>query len=340
MSAIPSSIPPGLPQEMTVMAIPVPGGPDVLAPEKRHLPVAQKGEILIKVEAAGVNRPDVMQRMGLYPAPKGASDLPGLEVAGTVVDRGPGAGRFNIGDQVTALVAGGGYAEYCKVDERHALPVPSGLSIVEAAALPETFFTVWSNVFDRVGLKAGERFLVHGGTSGIGTTAIQLAKAFGAEVFTTVGSEDKRQAVLKLGADHAINYNTQDFVEEIGRITGGAGIHVILDMVGGDYVEKNWQVAAVEGRICQIANLNGVATEVNFNRLMMKRLIHTGSTLRPRDNDFKAAIAAALEAHVWPLIANGTIRPVMDSTFPLDRAADAHRRMESSGHIGKIVLTV
>lgn len=340
MSAIPSSIPPGLPQEMTVMAIPVPGGPDVLAPEKRHLPVAQKGEILIKVEAAGVNRPDVMQRMGLYPAPKGASDLPGLEVAGTVVDRGPGAERFNIGDQVTALVAGGGYAEYCKVDERHALPVPSGLSIVEAAALPETFFTVWSNVFDRVGLKARERFLVHGGTSGIGTTAIQLAKAFGAEVFTTVGSEDKRQAVLKLGADHAINYNTQDFVEEIGRITGGAGIHVTLDMVGGDYVEKNWQVAAIEGRICQIANLNGVATEVNFNRLMMKRLIHTGSTLRPRDNDFKAAIAATLEAHVWPLIANGTIRPVMDSTFPLDRAADAHRRMESSGHIGKIVLTV
>ncbi|NBN65264.1 zinc-binding dehydrogenase [Microvirga tunisiensis] len=335
-----SSIPASLPRTMTAIAITAPGGPDVLAPEERPLPVAQAGEILIKVAAAGINRPDVLQRMGLYPAPKGASDLPGLEVAGWIADIGPGVEGRSIGEAVTALVAGGGYAEYVKVDARHALPVPAGLSMAEAAALPETFFTVWSNVFDRVGLKAGERFLVHGGTSGIGTTAIQLAKAFGAEVFTTVGSEPKAEACRALGADHAINYNTHDFVDEIARLTGGEGVHVILDMVGGDYVEKNWQAAAVEGRICQIANLNGPAEQVNFNRLMIKRLVHTGSTLRPRDGAFKAAIAAALVEKVWPLIASGRIKPVMDSTFPLRQANEAHRRMESSGHIGKIVLTV
>lgn len=329
-----------LPAKMTAVAISEPGGPEVLVPEERPLPEPAEGEILIKVEAAGVNRPDVQQRKGAYPPPKGASDLPGLEVAGTVVARGQGAVMHEMGDRVTALAPGGGYAEYCKVPEAHALPVPGGLSMLEAAALPETYFTVWSNVFDRVGLKAGERFLVHGGTSGIGTTAIQLAKAFGSEVFTTVGSEEKAEAVRALGADHVINYKTQDFVEAIRDLTGGDGVHVILDMVGGDYVEKNWIVAAVEGRICQIATLGGISEKVNFGRLMMKRLVHTGSTLRPRDNAFKAAIAQNLKEKVWPLIEAGKVGPVMDSTFPLAQAADAHRRMESSGHIGKIMLEV
>ncbi|MBD8876844.1 NAD(P)H-quinone oxidoreductase [Roseibium polysiphoniae] len=329
-----------LPEKMLAIAITAPGGPDVLAAEERHVPVPLGEEILIKVEAAGVNRPDVLQRMGAYPPPKDASDLPGLEVSGTVVSKGIDAKSYEIGEKVTALVAGGGYAQYCKVHESHALPIPEGMSMIEAAAIPETFFTVWSNVFDRVGLKAGERFLVHGGTSGIGTTAIQLAKAFGAEVFTTVGSEEKAEAVRALGADHVVNYNKVDFVSAFLEATAKEGIHVILDMVGGDYVEKNWKVAAVEGRICQIATLNGFAEDVNFSRLMMKRLTHTGSTLRPRDTAFKAAIAAALKEKVWPLLSSGKIRPVMDSTFPLEQAADAHRRMESSGHIGKIVLTV
>ncbi|WP_346911864.1 NAD(P)H-quinone oxidoreductase [uncultured Roseibium sp.] len=329
-----------LPAKMTAMAISEPGGPEVLVPQERPLPEPAEGEILIKVEAAGVNRPDVQQRKGAYPPPKGASDLPGLEVAGTVVARGEGAVMHELGDRVTALAPGGGYAQYCKVPEAHALAVPNGLSMLQAAALPETFFTVWSNVFDRVGLKPGERFLVHGGTSGIGTTAIQLAKAFGSEVFTTVGSDEKAEAVRALGADHVINYKTEDFVEVIKDLTDGDGVHVILDMVGGDYVEKNWIVAAVEGRICQIATLGGVSEKLNFGRLMMKRLTHTGSTLRPRDNAFKAAIARNLEEKVWPLIEAGKIGPVMDSTFPLLEAADAHRRMESSGHIGKIMLEV
>ncbi len=329
-----------LPAKMTAMAISEPGGPDVLVTQERPLPEPAEGEILIKVEAAGVNRPDVQQRKGAYPPPKGASDLPGLEVAGTVVARGEGAAMHEIGAKVTALAPGGGYAQYCKVPEAHALPVPKGLSMLQAAALPETYFTVWSNVFDRVGLKPGERFLVHGGTSGIGTTAIQLAKAFGSEVFTTVGSEEKADAVRALGADHVINYKTQDFVEVIRELTGGDGVHVILDMVGGDYVEKNWIVAAVEGRICQIATLGGISENVNFGRLMMKRLVHTGSTLRPRDNAFKAAIAQNLKEKVWPLIEAGKVGPVMDSTFPLLQAADAHRRMESSSHIGKIMLEV
>ncbi len=329
-----------LPAKMTAMAISEPGGPEVLVPQERPLPEPAEGEILIKVEAAGVNRPDVQQRKGAYPPPKGASDLPGLEVAGTVVARGEGAVMHEIGAKVTALAPGGGYAQYCKVPEAHALPVPKGLSMLQAAALPETFFTVWSNVFDRVGLKPGERFLVHGGTSGIGTTAIQLAKAFGSEVFTTVGSEEKAEAVRALGADHVINYKAEDFVEVIKDLTGGNGVHVILDMVGGDYVEKNWIVAAVEGRICQIATLGGISENVNFGRLMMKRLVHTGSTLRPRDNAFKAAIAQNLKEKVWPLIEAGKVGPVMDSTFPLLEVAEAHRRMESSGHIGKIMLEV
>ncbi|WP_417678472.1 NAD(P)H-quinone oxidoreductase [Roseibium sp.] len=329
-----------LPAKMTAMAISEPGGPEVLVPQERPLPEPAEGEILIKVEAAGVNRPDVQQRKGAYPPPKGASDLPGLEVAGTVVARGEGAVMHEIGAKVTALAPGGGYAQYCKVPEAHALPVPKGLSMLQAAALPETYFTVWSNVFDRVGLKPGERFLVHGGTSGIGTTAIQLAKAFGSEVFTTVGSEEKAEAVRALGADHVINYKAEDFVEVIKDLTGGDGVHVILDMVGGDYVEKNWIVAAVEGRICQIATLGGISENVNFGRLMMKRLVHTGSTLRPRDNAFKAAIAQNLKEKVWPLIEAGKVGPVMDSTFPLLEVAEAHRRMESSGHIGKIMLEV
>ncbi|PVB62596.1 NAD(P)H-quinone oxidoreductase [Labrenzia sp. 011] len=329
-----------LPDSMAAVAISRPGGPEVLVLENRPVPEPGPGEILIRVAAAGVNRPDVLQRMGAYPPPKGASDLPGLEVAGEVVACGEGAGRHAIGDAVAALCPGGGYAGYCKVAQGHALPVPKGLSMTEAAALPETFFTVWSNVFDRSGLKSGERFLVHGGTSGIGTTAIQLAKAFGAEVFTTVGSPEKAEAVRKLGADHVINYRDEAFEKVILEVTNGEGVDVILDMVGGDYVERNWKAAAVEGRICQIATLNGVSEKVNFSRLMVKRLTHTGSTLRPRSDAFKTAIAEALEARVWPLIESGKIRPVMDSTFPLTEAAEAHRRMESSGHIGKIVLTV
>lgn len=326
------------PRMMTAIGFESPGGPEVLAPVQRPTPSAGPGEVLIRVAAAGVNRPDVLQRMGHYPPPKGVTDIPGLEVAGTIVSVGPGVSGLAAGNEVCALVAGGGYAEYVTAPQGSVLPVPAGLSMAEAAALPETFFTVWSNVFDRVGLTSGERFLVHGGTSGIGTTAIQLARAFGAEVFTTVGSEEKAAAVRALGADLAINYNTTDFVDAVLAATGGEGVHVILDMVGGDYVERNWKAAAVEGRICQIATLNGVAEQVNFSRLMVKRLTHTGSTLRPRDAAFKAAIAGRLREKVWPLIEAGTVRPVMDSTFPLREAAAAHARMEGSGHIGKIVL--
>ncbi len=329
-----------LPDTMTVVAISEPGGPEVLILEQRALPDVGDGDILIRVGAAGVNRPDVLQRMGAYPPPKGASDLPGLEVAGEVVAVGVAAHGHSVGDRVTALCPGGGYAEYCKVPAGHALPVPAGMSVLEAAALPETFFTVWTNVFDRCGLRGGERFLVHGGASGIGTCAIQLAKAFGAEVFTTVGSSEKIEAVKALGADHVINYREQAFEKVILEITGGQGVDVILDMVGGDYVERNWKAAAIEGRICQIATLNGVSRDVNFSRLMVKRLTHTGTTLRPRDDAFKSAIADSLRSKVWPLIESGQIKPLIDSTFPLSDAAEAHRRMESSGHIGKIVMTV
>ncbi len=329
-----------LPRMMTAVVASAPGGPDVLQVVERPVPAPGSGEVVIKVAAAGVNRPDVLQRQGHYPPPPGAPDVLGLEVAGSVAAVGAGVTGIAPGDPVTALVVGGGYAQYCLAAAGCVLPVPRGLSMTEAAALPETFFTVWSNVFDRVGLKAGERFLVHGGTSGIGTTAIQLAKAFGAEVFTTVGSDAKAEAARALGADRVINYITTDFVQAILEATDKRGVDVILDMVGGDYVERNWTVAAVEGRICQIANLNGAAENVNFNRLMVKRLVHTGSTLRPRDPAFKAAIAQRLREKVWPLIEQGRIKPVMDSTFPLDRAAEAHRRMESSDHIGKIVLTL
>lgn len=329
-----------LPASMTVIAISEPGRPDVLQPETRPLPHPFEHEILIQVAAAGVNRPDVVQRQGHYPPPKGASDLPGLEVAGHVVALGRNVSRFQLGDAVTALVAGGGYAEYVAVNETNALPVPAGLSLVEAAALPETFFTVWHNVFERAGLKPGETLLVHGGSSGIGTTAIQLGRAFGATVLATAGSAEKCAACLELGASRAINYLKEDFVEAVKEATDRKGADVILDMVGGDYIERNFDAAALDGRIAQIAFLNGPVVEVNFNRLLTKRLTLTGSTLRPRTVAFKGAIAAALQEKVWPLIENGMIRPRIDATFPLAEAAEAHRRMESSGHIGKIVLTV
>tara|TARA_R110002020_G_scaffold51045_11_gene144670 strand:- start:1547 stop:2536 length:990 start_codon:yes stop_codon:yes gene_type:complete len=325
---------------MTAIAIPEPGGPEVLVTESVPVVAPGSDEVLIRVEAAGVNRPDVFQRMGNYPPPKGVTAIPGLEVAGTVAAVGPGVGGHAVGDRVMALVPGGGYAEYCVAAAPNVLPIPAGLSMVEAGAVPETYFTVWSNVFDRGRLKAGERFLVHGGTSGIGTTAIQLAKAFGAFVITTAGSDEKLAACRALGADAAINYRTTDFVSVVKEVTDGHGADVILDMVGGSYVERNWAAAAVEGRIVQIAVLEGASEQVDFRRLMMKRLTHTGSTLRARDVAFKADVAASLRANVWPLLAEGRAKPLIDSTFPLAKAADAHRRMESSGHVGKIVLTV
>lgn len=329
-----------VPATMTAIAISTPGGPEVLVPEERPVPTPAPGEVLVKVEAAGVNRPDVMQRRGLYPAPAGASDIPGLEIAGTVVGLGEGVSRFKIGDRLCALVSGGGYAQYCTAPEATSLPIPPGLSASEAAALPETVFTVWSNVFERGGLKAGEWLLVHGGGSGIGTTAIQLAKAFGARVIVTAGSDEKCDACLKLGADVAVNYSTKDFVPEVKSATAGKGANVILDIIGGPYIQKNYEAAAVDGRIVQIAFQKGSKAEVDFMRVMLKRLTHTGSTLRSRPLSEKAALTAAVVEKVWPLVEAGTVRPVMDQAFPLKEAAAAHARMDSSAHIGKIVLTV
>jgi NADPH2:quinone reductase len=328
------------PATMTAVAITAPGGPEVLKATTLPTPKAGPGQILVKVAAAGVNRPDVAQRMGVYPPPPGHSPLPGLEIAGTVAEAGAGVTRWKAGDQVCALVNGGGYAQYCIAEETAALPIPGGLDMVKAAAVPETFFTVWNNVFERGALKAGEWFLVHGGTSGIGTTAIQLAKAFGARVIATAGSADKCKACLDLGADRAVNYRTEDFVAAARDATGGKGADVILDMVGGDYVEKNIIAAAEDGRVVQIATLGGADVKINIARLMMKRVTLTGSTLRPRTREVKAGFARALEAKVWPLIAAGKVKVVMDSTFPLARAPEAHRHLESSQHIGKIVLTV
>jgi len=328
-----------LPAQMTVIGISKPGGPEVLLPETRSVPTPGAGEILIKVMAAGVNRPDVAQRSGSYPPPPGASDLPGLEIAGEVVAVGPGVTRHKPGDKVMSLVAGGGYAQYCIAQDAQAMTVPPSLSMIEAAAIPETLMTVWHNVFERGALKAGETLLIHGGSSGIGTMAIQRAKAFGAKVIVTVGSKDKSDACLKLGADRAVNYKTGDFVTETKNATDGAGANVILDMVGGDYIERNYDAAAVEGRVVQIAFLAGTPkASANFAKLMVKRLHHTGSTLRPRSNADKAAMVAAIEAKVMPLLREGRIKPLIDSTFPLEKAADAHRRMETSEHIGKIVL--
>ena len=328
-----------IPSRMTAIGIKTPGGPETLVPEERPVPSPEAGEILVKVAAAGVNRPDVMQRKGLYPPPQGAPDIPGLEIAGEVVAVGAGVTRWKPGDQVMALVIGGGYADYCLSHESHALAVPEGLSMAEAAAIPETFFTVWHNVFERGGLKSGETLLVHGGSSGIGTAAIQLAKAFGARVIVTAGSSEKCDACRKLGADVAVNYKTEDFVAATKEATGGNGADVILDMVGGDYIERNYEAAAVEGRIVQIAFQGSPKANVDFRRVMLKRLHHTGSTLRSRSVADKAAIADAIAQKVLPLIASGQARPVMDSTFPLAKAAQAHARMESSAHIGKIVLT-
>ncbi len=329
-----------LPDSMTAIEISEPGGPEVLKPASTAIPAPGSGEILIKVAAAGVNRPDVLQRKGLYPAPADASPLPGLEVAGTVVASGSETRRFHEGSQVCALVHGGGYAEYCVAHETSALPIPDGLSAVEAACLPETFFTVWTNVFDRGGLRSGETFLVHGGSSGIGTTAIMLASTFGAQVFATAGSAEKCTACENLGADLAINYRNEDFVAATRQATDGRGVDLILDMVGGDYIERNIEAAADQGRIVQIAFLNGPIAEVNFAPLMLKRLTLTGSTLRIRTVDEKANIAQALENNVWPLIEAGRVKPVIHAQFPLDRAEDAHALMEDSNHIGKIVLTV
>jgi NADPH:quinone reductase len=329
-----------LPAQMTVVGISKPGGPEVLIPETRPVPVPGPGEILIKVEAAGVNRPDVAQRSGSYPPPPGASDLPGLEVAGEVVALGEGATRHKLGDKVMSLVAGGGYAQYCIAQDAQAMTVPPALSMLEAGAMPETLMTVWHNVFERGGLKSGETLLIHGGSSGIGTMAIQLAKAFGAKVLVTVGSQDKADACLKLGADHAINYKNEDFVEKTKAATGGQGVNVILDMVGGSYIEKNFDAAAIDGRIVQIAFLGGPKASLNFTKLMVKRLTYTGSTLRPRSNTDKAAMVAAIEARVMPFICDGRIKPLMDSSFPLEKVSQAHARMETSEHIGKIVLKI
>jgi putative PIG3 family NAD(P)H quinone oxidoreductase len=329
-----------IPADMRAIEIEQPGGPEVLVPARRPVPRPAKGEVLIQVAAAGVNRPDVLQRQGGYAPPPGASDLPGLEVAGEVVAIGPETARWKVGDKVTALVAGGGYAEFCAAPAPQCLPIPGKLDMVEAAALPETFFTVWTNVFDRGRLKPGESFLVHGGSSGIGTTAIQLASHFGARVFTTAGSPEKCSKCKELGASVAIDYKGEDFVKVVEQETGGKGVDVILDMVGGDYIIRNLKCLAVEGRLVQIAFLKGAKAEVNFAGVMMKRQTITGSTLRPRSIAEKGAIAQALEEKVWPLLAAGKIRPLIHATFPLDQAAEAHRLMESSAHLGKIVLQV
>jgi NADPH2:quinone reductase len=329
---------PALPDTMRAVIAEGGGGPEILKLATRPVPRPGPGEILVRVAAAGVNRPDVLQRQGAYPPPPGAPDILGLEIAGEVVETGAGAARFAPGARVMALVAGGGYADYAVVHETNALPVPDGLTFKQAGAVPETYFTVWTNVFERGALKEGETFLVHGGTSGIGTTAIQRAKAFGARVIATAGSAGKCDACRELGADLAVNYREADFVKEVKDFTGGRGADVILDMVGGDYIPRNHEAAAQDGRIVQIAFLKTSKVELNFMRLMLKRLTHTGSTLRSRPVAEKAAIAAALADRVLPLLAGGRCLPVMDSEFPLERVADAHRRMDGGEHIGKIVL--
>ncbi len=329
-----------IPPTMTAVEIQGKGGPDVLVAGPVDTPRVETGQILIKVAAAGVNRPDIQQRIGAYPPPAGHSKLPGLEVAGHVAAVGAGVTRWKIGDPVCALVNGGGYAAYTIAEESVALPVPADIDMIHAAALPETIFTVWNNVFERGGLKAGEWFMVHGGSSGIGTTAIQLAKAFGARVIATAGSPEKCQACRDLGADHAVNYKTEDFVAVAREVTAGKGVDVTLDMIGGDYTERNIIAAAEDGRIVQIASLGGAEVKINVARLMVKRVTLTGSTLRPRTREIKTGFARAIEAKVWPLVAAGSIKVVLDSTYPLANAADAHRRMETSAHIGKIVLVV
>lgn len=325
---------------MQVIEIEEFGGPEVLKLGQMAYPKPYPDEILISVKAAGVNRPDCLQRSGHYPPPRGVTDIPGLEVAGIVERVGSKVSKFKIGDEVCALLPGGGYAEYCKVHESNALPVPSGLSMVEAAALPETYFTVWHNVFQRGVLKTGENFLVHGGTSGIGTTAIQLAKAFGANVYTTAGSEEKCKFAEALGADLAVDYKRVDFVEAVRKATDNNGVNLILDMIGGDYINRNYAVAALDARVVQIAFQRGRKAQVDFAQLMAKRIVHTGSTLRARPLSFKAQVAEELIEKVWPLLSSKKVRPIIDSTFPLADAAKAHAHMETSEHKGKIVLTV
>lgn len=328
-----------VPSEMIAIEITEPGGPEVLKPVTVATPGPGAEDVLIKVAAAGVNRPDVMQRKGMYPPPPGAPDTPGLEIAGEVVVAGAKAAGLGVGDRVCALVAGGGYAEYCVAPAALCLPWPDGMDAVQAAALPETFFTVWTNVFDRGRLRGGERFLVHGGSSGIGTTAIQLAKAFGATVYATAGTSEKCAACENLGADAAINYRDEDFVERIDTLTDGRGVDLILDMVAGDYLPRNLKCLATEGRLVQIALQNGPKVEMNLLPVMLKRLTITGSTLRPRSVGEKAQIARSLREKVWPLLSAGKVKPVIHETFPLARACDAHVLMESSRHIGKILLT-
>ena len=325
---------------MRAIEITQPGSPEVLQPCERPLPVPKAGEILIRVIAAGVNRPDVFQRLGQYPVPPGASDLPGLEVAGEIVDGDLGNSGFAKGDLVCALVQGGGYAEYCAAPLEQCLPVPKGLSPLEAASLPETFFTVWSNVFQRAALQPGETLLVQGGSSGIGVTAIQLASAMGHRVFATAGSEDKCRACEQLGAERAVNYKTEDFSAVVKELTGGKGVDVVLDMVGGDYIKREIACLADDGRIALIALLGGARTEVDLGQILRRRLTITGSTLRPRPVAFKAQIARELRERVWPLIEAGKIRPVIHRSFPLEQAAQAHALMESSAHVGKIMLQV
>ncbi len=327
------------PSSMIAIEVTEAGGPEVLVPARRPVPIPQLGEVLVKVHAAGVNRPDVMQRTGMYPPPPGASDIPGLEIAGTVVDLADDVTNLAIGDEVCALVTGGGYAQYCTAAAAICMPLPKGFDFIHAAALPETFFTVWTNVFDRGSLQAGEKFLVHGGTSGIGTTAIQLAKAFGAMVYTTAGNEGKCERCLDLGADVAINYKDDDFVERIKSETDGKGVNLILDMVGGDYLPRNVKCLAPQGRLVQIALQRGAKGELSLVDVMLKRLTITGSTLRARSVEEKLVIANALREKAWPLLESGKIRPVIHATFPLEQAAQAHELMESSQHVGKIILT-
>jgi putative PIG3 family NAD(P)H quinone oxidoreductase len=331
-----------LPDLMTAIEIERPGGPEVLHPVPRPVPRPDPGEVLVRVAAAGVNRPDRMQRLGKYPPPPGTPDIPGLEIAGTIVAQGPSVGgsSLEIGRQICALVAGGGYAEYCVAPAPQCLPLPDGLTLVEAAGLPETFFTVWTNVFERGALKPGEWLLVHGGTSGIGTTAIQLGRAFGAHVIATAGTEPKCDACLVLGARACVNYRVYDFVEAVMLTTNGRGVDVILDIIGGEYVDRNLSALASDGRLVQIGLMGGARAQVNLTTILQRRLTITGSTLRPRTVEEKGAIARALEANVWPLLSQGTVKPIIHATFPLARAADAHRALERGDHIGKIVLTI
>jgi putative PIG3 family NAD(P)H quinone oxidoreductase len=329
-----------LPADMKVVEIAAPGGPEQLKPATRPVPKPGEGEVLVRVEAAGVNRPDVMQRQGRYPPPPGASDLPGMEIAGEIVELGPKVSGVAVGDKITSLLPGGGYAQYAIAAAPLCMPIPPGLSMVEAAAIPETYLTVWTNLFERGGLKSGDIALIHGGTSGIGTTAIQLAKAWGATVFATAGSEKKARACEQLGAVRGIDYKTEDFVQVIRADTKGYGVDVTLDMVAGSYVQRNLDIAAVEGRVVTIAMQGGSRAEINLGPVLIKRLTLTGSTLRSRTVAQKAAVADGVRRNVWPLLSAGRVRPVIYSTFSLDQASEAHRLMETSNHIGKIVLTV